>query len=167
MEISAGARMQSIIVDNDEVAAKAIRFLQKENLGRATFLPLDKMVAGKPRGKALMVINDPKTHGFAIDLIKFKDEYRAAFWYVFGDTIVVEGLDDARRLMGGVRLVDLKGSLIEASGAMIGGSRPKTHLSFSSVDRSKLEDITRQLQGAISSQDSLSIELTNLKKEIC
>jgi len=166
MEISAGARMQSIIVDNDEVAAKAIRFLQKENLGRATFLPLDKMVAGKPRGKALMVINDPKTHGFAIDLIKFKDEYRAAFWYVFGDTIVVEGLDDARRLMGGVRLVDLKGSLIEASGAMIGGSRPKTHLSFSSVDRSKLEDVTRQLQGAISSQDSLSIELTNLKKEI-
>ncbi len=166
MEISAGARMQSIIVDNDEVAAKAIRFLQNKNLGRATFLPLDKMVAGKPRGKALMVINDPKTHGFAIDLIKFKDEYRAAFWYVFGDTIVVEGLDDARRLMGGVRLVDLKGSLIEASGAMMGGSRPKTHLSFSSVDRSKLEDITRQLQEAISSQDALSNELTDLKKEI-
>ena len=166
MEIAAGARMQSIIVDNDEVAAKAIRFLQRENLGRATFLPLDKMVAGKPRGKALMVINDPKTHGFAIDLIKFKDEYRAAFWYVFGDTIIVDGLDDARRLMGGVRLVDLKGSLIEASGAMRGGSRSKTHLSFSSVDRSKLEDITRQLQEAISSQDALSVELTDLKREI-
>ena len=166
MEIAAGARMQSIIVDNDEVAARAIRFLQNENLGRATFLPLSKMVAGKPRGKALMVINDPKAHGFAIDLIKFRDEYRAAFWYVFGDTIVVDGLDDARRLMGGVRLVDLKGSLIEAGGAMRGGSRPKTSLSFSNVDRGKLETTTQQLQEAISSQDILSGELANLKKEI-
>lgn len=166
VEIAAGARMQSIVVDDDEVAAKAIRFLQKEKLGRATFLPLNKMIPGKPRGKALMTIKDEKAHGFAIDLVKFKDEYRGAFWYVLGDTIVVGGLDDARRLMGGVRLVDLKGSLIEASGAMIGGSTPKAHLSFSSVDRSKLEEITHQLQEATASQDSLSEEFTELKKEI-
>ena len=166
VEIAAGARMQSIVVKDDEVAAKAIRFLQKEKLGRATFLPLSKMIAGKPRGKALMVVKDPEAHGFAIDLVKFKDEYRGAFWYVFGDTVVVDGLDDARRLMGGVRLVDLKGSLIEASGAMVGGSKPKTHLSFSSADRSKLEEITKQLQDAIKSQDSLSSELAELKKEI-
>jgi len=166
MEIAAGVRMQSIVVDDDEVASKAIRFLQKENLGRATFLPLNKMIAGKPRGKALMAIKDPKAHGFAIDLVKFKDKYRGAFWYVFGDTIVVDGLDDARRLMGGVRLVDLKGSLIEASGAMIGGSKPKTRLSFSGVDRGKLEEVTQQLQEAIASQDALSEELTGLKKDI-
>ena len=108
----------------------------------------------------------PEAHGFAIDLIKFRDEYRAAFWYVFGDTIVVDGLDDARRLMGGVRLVDLKGSLIEAGGAMRGGSRPKTSLSFSNVDRGKLEITTQQLQDAISSQDILYGEIANLKKEI-
>jgi chromosome segregation protein len=166
VEIAAGARMQSVIVDNDEVAAKAIKLLQKENLGRATFLPLNKMISGKPRGKALMAIKDEKAHGFAIDLVDFKDMYRGAFWYVFGDTIVVDTLDDARRLMGGVRLVDLKGSLIEASGAMVGGSRPKTHLSFSNVDRGRLEDITQQLKNAIASQDSLSAELTSLKKEI-
>jgi chromosome segregation protein len=124
------------------------------------------MVAGKPRGKALMAVKDPKSHGFAFDLIKFRDEYKGAFWYVFGDTIVVDSLSDARRLMGGVRLVDLKGSLIEASGAMIGGSPPKIRLSFSGVDRGKLEEVSRQLQEAISSQDALSEELTKLKKEI-
>ena len=165
VETAAGARMQSIIVDDDEVAAKAIKFLQKEKLGRATFLPLTKMISGKPRGKALMAVKDEKSHGFAIDLVKFKDEYHGAFWYVFGDTVVVEGLDDARRLMGGVRLVDIKGSLIEASGAMIGGSRSKIHLSFSSADRGKLEEITKQLNDAIKSQDSLSAELSELRKE--
>ncbi len=166
VEIAAGPRMQSIIVDNDEVAAKAIKFLQKEKLGRATFLPLNKIIPGKPRGKALMTVKDSNAHGFAIDLVKFKDEYRGAFWYVFGDTVVVNNLDDARRLMGGVRLVDLKGSLIEASGAMIGGSIPKTHLSFNSVDRSKLEEVTKDLQNAITNQDKISTELIDLKKEI-
>jgi len=166
VEIAAGSRMQSIVVEDDEVAAKAIKFLQNEKLGRATFLPLNKMITGKPHGKALITVKDPKSHGFAIDLVKFKEEYRGAFWYVFGDTVVIDGLDDARRLMGGVRLVDLKGSLIEASGAMVGGSRPKTHLSFSNTDRSKLEDITKQLQDAIKNQDLISTELSKLKKEI-
>ncbi|HDQ16428.1 MAG TPA: hypothetical protein ENN45_05160 [Bacteroidetes bacterium] len=166
VEIAAGSRMQSIVVDDDEVASNAIKYLQKENLGRATFLPLTKMISGKPRGKALMVKDDAKVHGFAIDLVKFKDKYRGAFWFVFGDTLVVDGLDDARRLMGGVRLVDLKGSLIEASGAMIGGSAPKTRLSFSNVDRTKLDEITKELEDAIAWQEKVSLKLSELKKEI-
>ena len=166
VEIAAGSRMQSIVVENDEVASNAIKFLQKENLGRATFLPLNKMIAGKPRGKSLLAVKDEKAHGFAIDLVDFKEEYRGAFWYVFGDTVVVDSLNDARRLMGGVRLVDLKGSLIEASGAMIGGSRSKVHLSFTKADRGKLEEVTKQLNNAINSQESVTIKLTELKKEI-
>jgi len=166
VEIAAGMRMQSIIVDNDNVAANAIKFLQKEKLGRATFLPLNKMITGKPRGKALMTVKDPNAHGFAIDLVKFKDEYRGAFWYVFGDTVVVNNLDDARRLMGGVRLVDIKGSLIEASGAMVGGSTSRSHLSFSHTDRSKLEQVTNELKNAIECQDQISNELADLKKNI-
>ena len=164
--IAAGNRMQSIVVDNDNAAAKAIQFLQKEKLGRATFLPLNKMTSGKPRGKALLTIKDQSAQGFAIDLVKYNDEYQGAFWYVFGDTIVVNSLNDARRLMGGVRLVDLNGSLIEASGAMIGGSTLKTHLSFSDIDRSKLEKVTQELKDVITSQDALSKELTELKREI-
>ncbi|MCK4347532.1 MAG: hypothetical protein KAW47_02845, partial [Thermoplasmatales archaeon] len=156
----------SIVVYNDTAAANAIQLLQKEKLVRATFLPLNKMASGKPRGKALMTIKDPSAHGFAIDLVKFNDEYQSAFWYVFGDTIVVDSLKDARRLMGGVRLVDLKGSLIEASGAMRGGSKSKTHLSFSDIDRSKLEKVTQELNDAITSQDALSGELAELKKEV-
>jgi chromosome segregation protein len=166
VEIAAGMRMQSIIVDSDEVAANAIKFLQKEKLGRATFLPLNKMITGKPRGKALMTVKDPNSHGFAIDLVDFKDEYRGAFWYVFGDTVVVNNLDDARRLMGGVRLVDIKGSLIEASGAMIGGSSKRAHLSFTKADRSKLEQITKELNNAMDAQDKASNELAEIRKDI-
>lgn len=166
MAVAAGARMQSIIVADDHAAAKAITFLQKRNLGRATFLPLNKMIPGKPRGKALLTIKDDQAYGFAIDLITFQDEYKGAFWYVFGDTIIVDSLKDARRLMGGVRLVDLTGGLIEASGAMKGGSIPKTQLVFGEADRTKLDETTNELNKTISIQEQVHQQIQLLKKEI-
>jgi chromosome segregation protein len=166
VEIAAGPRMQSIVVSDDEAAAQAINFLRKKKLGRATFLPLNKMIVGKPRGKALMTVNDPASHGFAFDLVKYKKEYEGAFWYVFGDTIIVDNLSEARRLMGGVRLVDMQGDLIEASGAMIGGSKPILSLSFGTSDTSKLEEVTQKLREAIDAQDRLSADLAVLRREI-
>jgi chromosome segregation protein len=166
LEIAAGPRMQSIVVDDDEKAANAIQYLHRKNLGRATFLPLNKMIVGKPRAKALIAVDDKSSHGFAFDLVEFKDIYRGVFWYVFSDTVIVNSLDDARRLMGGVRLVDMKGDLIEASGAMIGGSPPKVHLTFAGVDREKLNEVSHQLQSAVECHERVSEELSDLKKEI-
>ncbi|HVQ00617.1 MAG TPA: chromosome segregation protein SMC [Candidatus Thermoplasmatota archaeon] len=166
LEIAAGPRMQSIVVTDDAAAAEAITYLQKKKLGRATFLPINKMIVGKPRAQSLMAVKDESSKGFAIDLVKFDADYRGAFWYVFGDTIIVETLTDARRLMGGVRLVDIKGDLIEASGAMVGGSQPSEHLSFGAADQRSLDEITRKLEAAIQNQDALSERLTTLKKEI-
>ena len=68
--------------------------------------------------------------------------------------------------MGGVRLVDIKGSLIEASGAMIGGSSKRGHLSFTKADRSKLEEVTKELNSAIDAQEKASNELAELRKDI-
>jgi len=166
LEIAAGPRMQAIIVADDVAAAEAIGYLQKKKLGRATFLPINKMIVGKPRAQALMTVKDESSQGFAIDLVNFDQEYKGAFWYVFGDTVIVNTLSDARRLMGGVRLVDMKGDLIEAGGAMVGGSPPSERLSFGSADQRTLDEITRKLNGAIQSQDLLSEELAQLKKDI-
>ena len=166
LEIAAGPRMQAIVVADDTAAAEAIGYLQKKKLGRATFLPINKMIVGKPRAQALMTVKDESSQGFAIDLVNYDQEYKGAFWYVFGDTVIVNTLSDARRLMGGVRLVDMKGDLIEAGGAMVGGSPPSERLSFGSADQRTLDEITRKLNGAIQSQDMLSEELAQLKKEI-
>ncbi len=120
LNVAAGNRMQAIVVDDDEVASQCIQFLKRNGLGRATFLPLNKMIDGRPRGKSIMAAKEAV--GFAIDLVRFDERYRSAFWYVLGDTVVVDTLDQARRLMGGVRLVTQSGELLEASGAMVGGN---------------------------------------------
>src|SRR5213595_2161283 len=143
---AAGARMQAIIVDDDSVAAQCIDYLKKRKIGRATFLPLTKMLVGKPRGKAILVAKE--CLGFAIDLCHFDEKYRDASFYVFGDTLVVQTLDEARKWMGGVRLVTIEGELIESSGAMVGGEMEKSTVRFGPSSASEMEKIAEKLREA-------------------
>lgn len=164
LNIAAGGRMQAIVVDDDQVAAECIHYLKRNEMGRATFLPLNKMMGGRPRGKAILAAKDAT--GFAIDLVRFDEHYRAAFWYVFGDTVVVETLDQARRLMGGVRLVTLGGELLEASGAMVGGNMQASRLKFGSSSKGRLEEVSAQLDRAILASENLGEELVNIREEL-
>src|SRR3989475_222598 len=161
---AAGARMQAIIVDDDTVAAQCIDYLKKRKVGRATFLPLNKMLVGKPRGKAILVAKE--CLGFAIDLCHFDEKYRDAFFYVFGDTLVVQTLDEARKWMGGVRLVTIEGELIEASGAMIGGDMERSTVKFGPSVANEMEKIAEKLRDAQAHGETVANRLDELRKEI-
>ncbi|TLZ84812.1 MAG: hypothetical protein E6K03_01115 [Methanobacteriota archaeon] len=161
---AAGARMQAIIVDDDSVAAQAIDYLKKRKIGRATFLPLTKMLVGKPRGKAILVAKE--CLGFAIDLCHFDEKYRDAFFYVFGDTLVVQTLDEARKWMGGVRLVTIEGELIEASGAMIGGDMERSTVKFGPSVASEMEKIAEKLREAQAHGETVANRLDELRKAL-
>ena len=121
LQVAAGPRFQALVVETDQVAEECIRLLRSEKRGRATFLPLNKMLAGRPHGKSLVVAQGAGSKGFALDRVHFDETLRPAFWYVFGETVVMEDLAAARAQMGGVRLVTLQGELIEATGAISGG----------------------------------------------
>jgi chromosome segregation protein len=169
MEIAAAGKMQAVIVDTDEDAARAIDLLKRNKLGRATFLPLNKMVPGRPAGKPLMAARHADAEGFAIDLVEFDEEYRNAFWYVFRDTVVAKNLEAARRMMGGVRLVTLEGDLIDAGGAMTGGDRESargSQLKFGANEAAQFDKVRKDLQATIAHQEALSAELSDVRGEI-
>ncbi len=161
LKVAAGGRMQSIVVDNDSVASRAIKFLKKNDAGRATFLPLNKMRRGRPRGKALRAVKDDNAVDFAIVLVDYEEKYENVFWYVFHDTVVMKDIDSAREQMGGVRMVTLDGEKIQKSGAMVGGTLSKNMLSFSAPDRGKLDKVSLDLK---SSRDNLETVEKELKK---
>ena len=121
LQVAGGNRFQALVVESDEIAERCIQLLRNERRGRATFLPLNKMLPGRPHGKSLVAAKAAGATGFAIDLVRFDEELRPAFWYVFGETVVMDDLAHARSQMGGVRLVTLGGDLIEATGAISGG----------------------------------------------
>ena len=118
--MAAGGKLHHVVVSNDEVATGAIKFLKEENLGRLTFLPLNKM---KP--VPLPPVHEPGVIDYAANLLEYDASYAPAFGVTFGTTLVVDTLTHARRLIGRYRMVTLEGELLERSGAMTGGSFKK------------------------------------------
>ncbi len=151
LQVAGGNRFQALVVETDQVAEQCIQLLRSEKRGRATFLPLNRMLAGRPHGKSLVVAKGSGAQGFAIDLVKFDESLRPAFWYVFGETVVMDDLAKARAQMGGVRLVTVQGDLIEATGAISGGYLDPTSQgrgADSAVELKRLGEELREKGGA-------------------
>ncbi len=151
LQVAGGSRFQALVVETDQVAEECIKLLRDERRGRATFLPLNKMLAGRAHGKSLVAAKAAGAAGFALDLVKFDASLQPAFWFVFGETVVMDDLTHARAQMGGVRLVTLTGDLIEATGAISGGYVDPTNQgrgADSATELKRLGDELRQKSGA-------------------
>jgi len=127
LETAAGGRMGNLVVEDDGVAAAGIQILKQKRAGRLTFLPLNKL--SSPRldfpVERLRQRFGTGMNGFidyAVNLIDYDPKYQKVFAYVFGNTIVFDSLDRARSYLGQGRMITLAGELLEASGAMTGGS---------------------------------------------
>ncbi|MBU2561158.1 MAG: chromosome segregation protein SMC [Nanoarchaeota archaeon] len=126
LEVAAGFRIKSIVVENDKVAADCIAYLKSNRLGIATFLPINKIKA-KPEPQNIPSLLEQKgVHGKAVDLITYDRKFDNVFRYVFESTLVIENLETARKLgIGAAKMVTLDGDLADLSGAMTGGFRQK------------------------------------------
>ena len=167
MEIAVGGRMAHIVVDDEHVASTCIELLKSSNAGRATFVPLNKIV------KCPKSLNLPKEKGvidFAINLIDFEDEYLNAFYYAVGDTLVVEDRSVANKLIGKYRMVTLSGDLFEKSGSITGGAVRKTGLKFaqnsdSEIDtfRARLKEMESKYSTLISKRSALEAKMEDIR----
>ena len=157
VESAAGGRMNAIVVKDDAVAEECLSLLKSSRAGKLTFLPLNKMLPGRPRGKAITVRSSEGSLGYIFENVKFSEEYSNVIWYVFQDTVIIDSVRNARRYMGGVRLVTLDGDIFEASGAISGGFSEK------SKNNEDLESRSRVLSETIK---SLNDELSALDIEI-
>jgi chromosome segregation protein len=152
LNVAAGGRLHNVVVEDDRVAAGAIRYLKEEKAGRLTFLPLTKL---KPI--PLPPVGGDGIIGYARHLIAYDPLYDPAFGQVFGTTLVVDTLNRARTLMGKHRMVTLEGELVEKSGAMTGGFLKKTIKGFSA----SVDDDIRRLQAVIATLGEEASDLEN------
>ena len=165
LEVAAGARLQSIVTENDMAAAEAIQFLKRNNIGRVRFLPLNKIHSYKPSAHALLISKKDGAIGFAQDLVKFDSRYKDAFGNVFGDTVIMESLNDAREHLGKGRMVTLQGELLEGGGALVGGATPRTGIHFGTSDRDDIDELTASIRKLEAEKLQISAELGELIEE--
>ena len=163
MEVAFGGRMSHVVVDDEHVASVAIELLKSSGAGRATFIPLNKVQ------KAPSKLQLPKDKGvidFAINLVDFDEKYLNAFFYAVGDTLVVEDMECAKKLIGRYRMVTLQGELFEKSGSITGGTARRTGLSFSQNDDTELETYKIRLKDMEDKLSSLEKKKTELEQKL-
>ena len=162
-----GGAMTSVVVDSDEVAAQAIRWLAQRKAGRATFLPLNKLSTSRAGGKAMMVARKPGVVGFAYELLEYDPRIDTAIKFALRNTLIVQNMDIARQNMGGVRLVTMRGDVTEAGGAMVGGSRIRMSVSFGGgiAGAKEVERLTAEIERLRLISDTVSAALADVRKE--
>jgi len=120
IEVAAAQHLYDIVVENEDIAIMCIDFLKREKIGRATFLPLNKIKPQEFKEKELL--DREGVIGIASKVINYDRKFSPAIEFVFGNTLIVDSLQTAKEIgIGKVRMVTLDGDLIERSGAITGG----------------------------------------------
>lgn len=114
--------LNNLVVDTVEQGQSCIEYLRKQNVGRASFMVLDKLSSTNGLDKITTPENVPRL----FDLIKPKEpRFAPAFFKGVGNTLVADDLEQANRIAFGSqkrwRVVTLHGQLIDSSGTMSGG----------------------------------------------
>ena len=180
IEMSLGMSLQNIVTDTEEDAKKLVEHLRKNNLGRASFLPIASV-----KGKKLDKIKGKENGviGIASDLIKFDKKYEQIIISLLGRTVIVDNMDTAIKVakQNGYtfRIMTLEGDMINPSGAITGGSVAKKTVNILGREKEieklgkeiqeikqKIEKIKKEKEDFENSIED-TIELaTNLEKEL-
>ena len=168
IEMCLGASLQNIVTETEQDAKKLVEHLRKNNLGRASFLPLTS-VKGKKIEK--IIGNNQGIIGIAADLIKFEKKYEQIIFNLLGRTVIVDNMDTAINIAKNnnytFRIVTLDGDVINSSGSITGGSFNKKTVNILGRSREieRLRDEIKNLNTKIENKKSEKIEYENNANE--
>ena len=164
LEVAGGAKLNYIIVDSQKTAKECIQYLKENKIGRASFIPLDKIKVNYPN----FTINlNENVIGRAVDLIQFNSQFVKAFEFVFGKTIIVKDLETAIKLPISARKVTIKGDIVEVSHLMHGGSHKKRMgFSFKTIEESEIPVLEEDLNKLRNKENMLLSELKQIDMKI-
>lgn len=148
LEICAGGRLYNVVVDSAETGTQ---LLQKGKLRkRVTIIPLNKISSFKASAEKIGAAQNiaPGKVDLALSLIGYDEEVTAAMNYVFGNTLICNDADTAKRVTFDpsvrVKSVTFDGDVYDPSGTLSGGSSPNS--SGVLVTLQKLNEITREIR---------------------
>jgi structural maintenance of chromosome 4 len=176
---AAGASLDNMVVRTAEDAQACIRFMRKYDLGRSTFIILEK-ISYLEKYMTATRFDGPRL----FDHVRTEDERnRIAFYFALRDTLVAQNLDEARRMAYKPtkqnRVVTVEGELIESSGAMTGGGRgpPRHRLASkqsgvaaavaSPTNGADPQKLAQELQAAVNDLRAAAEEVDRLEAESC
>ena len=158
IEMCLGSSLQNIVTENEEDAKRLIEHLRKNNLGRASFLPISSV-----KGKKLDRIKGKNTGiiGIASDLIQYSKKFENIILNLLGRTVIVQDMETAIRVAKdngySFRIITVEGDVINPSGAITGGSVAKKTVNILGRGR-EIEKLQKEIK-------KLEEQIQKLEKE--
>ena len=169
INIALGSSASYLVVDTSSIAKDLIYYLKNNNLGRATFYPIDK-ITGRyiPSDIISSIESIPGYIGIASGIVKNDDKYNSIISNVLGNIIICDNIDNANiiseRISKKYKIVTLDGQVINVGGSLTGGSITKSNSSISF--KNELESIVKKKSVLEDKNKGLTLDMNNLDKEL-
>lgn len=168
IEIALGASISNVITEDENIAKNLINYLKKNNIGRATFLPLNNI-----KGNTLVVDKNIESMdgyiGLASQIVSYDEKFTKAINNVLGRTIIAKDMDSAllisRRSNNSYRIVTLSGEIIAPGGALTGGSIHGKHTNILGRKR-EIEEIEKTLENRKVEYEKVIMETNDFKAKV-
>ncbi|KAF2072546.1 hypothetical protein CYY_006143 [Polysphondylium violaceum] len=167
LEVVAGNGLFHVVVDTDETATKILEILNKENIGRLSFIPLNKVRVKQSIATTL----EGEQYYPLINTITFDPIYSEAMKLVFGKTLMCKTSEVAEivRKSNKVDCITLSGDIFHSKGAVTGGYYSKKKLkllAYQDINQlaSKYQELNEHLLAQEKSLEELQSELAIVQK---
>lgn len=148
IEYALGQSIQNIVTETSSDAKYLIEYLKANNLGRVTFLPIERFT---PRQRVLNGLTSSDYLAVASDAIKCDEKIKPIIEYQLNRTLIVKNIDDALRVQtknNQNRIVTLDGDIINTWGSMVGGSIYKSTGSGLINRKNEIDQIAKNISMA-------------------
>ncbi len=166
IETALGGAMQNVIVENEDIAKRCIRFLKEQKGGRATFLPVTSV-----RGSDFRENGVEQCAGFvamADKLAVCDEKFSGIIKSLLGRIVIAEDIDTATLIAQKYgykfRIVTLDGQVINAGGSFTGGSAQKSGGII--TRKNEIETLGKEISRLSAQQNELNAKMEKFRAEV-
>lgn len=159
-------RLENIIIQKSHQTKQAIDYLKKEQLGRATFLPMDVIKSSN------LNYNDKGVK--AIDVVEYDKKYENIISNLLGKMVIVDDMDTALEISSkynnSFRLSTKDGEIFNVGGSITGGSTGYskdifTRRSTITENKEKIELLKEKIEQLKKTMQEISNRQDKIKQE--
>ncbi len=165
---SLGASSSTIIADNENSIKEAIIYLKNNNIGRATFFPLNIIKSKTIDNETKNMIDGEKVISTADKLIKYDPKYKNIIENQFGNVIVCDNIDTLNKFSKKInyryKVVTLDGELSHVGGAVTGGKDSKQNNII--TIKYEYEKSLKDLENIDKDINEIEIQINNIDENI-
>jgi len=169
INIALGPSTNYLVVDTKGNAKECVNYLKENNLGRATFYPLDTIKAKYIDEITQNRLTNIKGYiNIASNLVTYSSEYQNIIKNSLGNIIIADNIDNANIISNIInhkyRVVTLDGQVVNIGGSITGGSLNKINNIIK--EKYKLDSYKRELNTLTENLNKFNTESKLLEQNI-